>query len=133
MIFGLRRFVIQSVFISNADIENPFFPPPETTLLTYSQFDQHLIQMAPYPHLTSGLRHVPTLRPLKEGEIFIIRYKNALRHYTTDVWIGVILPHMFGPTRHTHRRPSGAQPEDGEWGTHLKDRVYSFYLPGRNM
>ncbi|CAI7600571.1 unnamed protein product [Penicillium bialowiezense] len=89
--------------------------------------------MAPYPHLTSGLRHVPTLRPLKEGEIFIIRYKNALRGYTTDVWIGVILPHMFGPTRHTHRRPSGAQPEDGEWGTHLKDRVYSFYLPGRNM
>ncbi|KAJ5330019.1 hypothetical protein N7452_010409 [Penicillium brevicompactum] len=80
-----------------------------------------------------GLRRLPVLRLLKEGEIFIIRYKNAMRNYTTDVWIGVVLPHMFGPTRHTHRRPSGAKPEDGEWTTHLKDRVYSFYLPGRNM
>ncbi|KAK9855014.1 hypothetical protein MYU51_003365 [Penicillium brevicompactum] len=80
-----------------------------------------------------GLRRLPVLRLLKEGEIFIVRYKNAMRNYTTDVWIGVVLPHMFGPTRHTHRRPSGAKPEDGEWTTHLKDRVYSFYLPGRNM
>lgn len=92
--------------------------------------------MLPKPrtvYLTTGLRHVPNPRLLKPGEAFIVRFKNSLRQYKTDVWIGVVLPHMFGPSRHINRRPSGAQPEEGDWPTHLKDRIYSLYLPGRNM
>ena len=84
-------------------------------------------------YLTTGLRHVPTPRLLKPGEVFIVRFKNALRGYKIDVWFGVVLPHKFGPSRHVNRLPVGAQPEEGVWHTHFKDRVYSMYLPARNM
>ncbi|CAG8099928.1 unnamed protein product [Penicillium salamii] len=89
--------------------------------------------MASNTHLTKGLRHILRPRLLKSGEAFVIRYKNPLRNHKTDVWIGVILPHMFGPESHSKRRPPFAQPEEGDWTKHPKDRVYSVYLPGRNM
>ncbi|CAG8354292.1 unnamed protein product [Penicillium salamii] len=40
---------------------------------------------------------------------------------------------MFGPESHVRPRPSCAQPEEGDWAKHPKDRVYPVYLPGRNM
>jgi hypothetical protein len=91
------------------------------------------LKMAAVIRLTAGLRHMPVPRLLKPGEIFIVRFKNALRGYKVDVWIGVVLPHKFGPDRHLRRPPVGAQPEEGQWLTHLKDRMYPLYLPGRNM
>ncbi|CRL22270.1 unnamed protein product [Penicillium camemberti] len=84
-------------------------------------------------YLTTGLRHLNKPRALEPGETFVVRYKNSLRQYKSDVWIAVVLPDKFGPTRHISRRPVGAQPTEGEWMTHLKDRMYSVYLPGRNM
>ncbi|CAI7627607.1 unnamed protein product [Penicillium glandicola] len=89
--------------------------------------------MGPKTYLTTGLRHLPKPRPLEPGEAFIVRFKNSLRQYKADVWIGIVLPEKFGPSRHINRRPVGAQPVEGAWLTHLKDRVYSMYLPGRNM
>ncbi|KAJ5211218.1 hypothetical protein N7491_011038 [Penicillium cf. griseofulvum] len=89
--------------------------------------------MPPKKYLTTGLRHLPKPRALEPGEAFVVRYKNSLRQYKSDVWIGIVLPDRFGPSRHINRRPVGAQPADGTWVTHLKDRVYSMYLPGRNM
>ncbi|OQE16080.1 hypothetical protein PENFLA_c029G07829 [Penicillium flavigenum] len=89
--------------------------------------------MAPRTYLTTGLRHLGKPRPLEPGETFVVRYKNSLRQYKSDVWIGVVLPEKFGPSRHINRRPVGAQPVEGAWMTHLKDRMYSMYLPGRNM
>ncbi|CAI7592005.1 unnamed protein product [Penicillium crustosum] len=90
-------------------------------------------KMGPRTFLTTDLRHLNKPRTLEPGETLIIRYKNSLRQYKSDVWIGVVLPDQFGPTRHISRRPVGAQPIEGEWMTHLKDRMYSVYLPGRNM
>ncbi|KAJ5815962.1 hypothetical protein N7447_008195 [Penicillium robsamsonii] len=69
--------------------------------------------MAPRTYLTTGLRHLPKPRTLEPGEALLVRYKNSLRQYKSDVWIGV--------------------PTDGAWVTHPKDRIYSMYLPGRNM
>ncbi|KAF7518089.1 hypothetical protein PCG10_000663 [Penicillium crustosum] len=89
--------------------------------------------MGPRTFLTTDLRHLNKPRTLEPGETLIIRYKNSLRQYKSDVWIGVVLPDQFGPTRHISRRPVGAQPIEGEWMTHPKDRMYSVYLPGRNM
>ncbi|KAJ6181168.1 hypothetical protein N7519_011629 [Penicillium mononematosum] len=89
--------------------------------------------MAPRTYLTTGLRHLGKPRLLEPGETFVVRYKNSLRQYKSDVWIGVVLPEKFGPSRHINRRPVGAQPVEGAWMTHLKDRMYSVYLPGRNM
>ncbi|KAJ5950302.1 uncharacterized protein N7479_008715 [Penicillium vulpinum] len=89
--------------------------------------------MAPRTYLTTDLRHLPKPRPLKPGEALLVRYKNSLRQYKADVWIGIVLPDKFGPSRHINRRPVGAQPAEGPWKTHPKDRVYSIYLPGRNM
>ncbi|KAJ5360819.1 hypothetical protein N7517_010010 [Penicillium concentricum] len=89
--------------------------------------------MGPRTYLTTGLRHLPKPRVLEPGEALIVRYKNSLRQYKSDVWIGVVLPDKFGPSRHINRRPVGAQPTEGPWVTHLKDRIYSMYLPGRNM
>ena len=90
-------------------------------------------KMGPRTFLTTDLRHLNKPRTLEPGETLIIRYKNSLRQYKSDVWIGVVLPDQFGPTRHISRRPVGAQPIEGEWMTHPKDRMYSVYLPGRNM
>ncbi|KGO70590.1 hypothetical protein PITC_051840 [Penicillium italicum] len=90
-------------------------------------------KMGPRTYLTTGLRHLGKPRPLEPGETFVVRFKNSLRQYKSDVWIGVVLPEKFGPTRHVNRRPVGAQPTEGAWVTHLKDRMYSMYLPGRNM
>ncbi|OQE38318.1 hypothetical protein PENCOP_c008G08125 [Penicillium coprophilum] len=89
--------------------------------------------MAPKTFLTTGLRHLPKPRALEPGEALIVRYKNSLRQYKADVWIGIVLPDKFGPSRHVDRRPVGAQPSEGAWVTHFKDRMYSMYLPGRNM
>lgn len=89
--------------------------------------------MGPRTYLTTDLRHLGKPRPLEAGETYVVRFKNSLRQYKADVWIGVVLPEKFGPSRHVNRRPVGAQPVEGVWMTHLKDRVYSIYLPGRNM
>ncbi|CAG8908418.1 unnamed protein product [Penicillium egyptiacum] len=89
--------------------------------------------MGPRTYLTTGLRHLGKPRPLEPGETFVVRYKNSLRQYKSDVWIGVVLPERFGPSRHINRRPVGSQPVEGVWMTHLKDRIYPMYLPGRNM
>ncbi|KAJ5793695.1 hypothetical protein N7457_000294 [Penicillium paradoxum] len=89
--------------------------------------------MGPKTFLTTGLRHLHKPRLLEPGETFIIRFKNSLRGYKCDVWICVVLPTTFSPSRHVNRRPVGAQPVEGEWLTHMKDRVYSVYLPARNM
>ncbi|KUM58073.1 hypothetical protein ACN42_g9095 [Penicillium freii] len=98
-----------------------------------TSFNDTSTKMGPRTYLTTGLRHLNKPRALEPGETLIIRYKNSLRQYKSDVWIGVVLPDQFGPTRHISRRPVGAQPAEGEWTTHLKDRMYSVYLPGRNM
>lgn len=90
-------------------------------------------KMGPRTYLTTDLRHLGKPRPLEAGETYVVRFKNSLRQYKADVWIGVVLPEKFGPSRHVNRRPVGAQPVEGVWLTHLKDRVYSIYLPGRNM
>ncbi|CAG8335655.1 unnamed protein product [Penicillium nalgiovense] len=90
-------------------------------------------KMAPRTYLTTGLRHLGKPRLLEPGQTFVVRYKNSLRQYKSDVWIGVVLPEKFGPSRHINRRPVGAQPVEGVWMTHPKDRMYSMYLPGRNM
>lgn len=98
-----------------------------------TSFNDTSTKMGPRTYLTTGLRHLNKPRALEPGDTLIVRYKNSLRQYKSDVWIGVVLPDQFGPTRHISRRPVGAQPTEGEWMTHLKDRMYSVYLPGRNM
>ncbi|KAJ6072021.1 hypothetical protein N7499_010035 [Penicillium canescens] len=89
--------------------------------------------MAKFPVLSQGLKHLPEPRQLQPGEIVITRFKNSMRKYRTDLWVGVVIPQTFGPSRHLNRRPTTAQPTDGPWTTHLKDRMYPLYLPGINM
>ncbi|KAJ5055359.1 hypothetical protein NUH16_010922 [Penicillium rubens] len=87
-------------------------------------------KMPPRAYLTTGLRHLGKPRLLEPGETFVVRYKNSLRQYRADVWIGVVLPEKFGPSRHINRRPVGAQPVEGVWTTHPKDRIYSIKWVG---
>ncbi|KAJ5749227.1 uncharacterized protein N7511_010923 [Penicillium nucicola] len=90
--------------------------------------------MTRIPVLSKGLKRLPEPRQLEPGEIVITRFKNSLRKYKSDLWVGVVIPRDFGPSRHLNRRPSTAQPiDDGPWLAHLKDRMYPLYLPGLNM
>lgn len=91
--------------------------------------------MTSYAPLTAGLKHVTKTSELQPGQVYIVRFKNALRNYRTDIWIGVILPEGFEPGRGLSRRPKGAKPtgEGSAWTIPLNERVYPTYLPGRNL
>lgn len=90
--------------------------------------------MSRYAPLTAGLKHVTQLSELQPGEAYVARFKNALKHYRTDIWIGVIMPEGFEPGRGLSRRPKGSKPtgEGSVWTTPLSERVYPIFLPGRN-
>lgn len=91
--------------------------------------------MTSYAPLTAGLKHVTQTSELQPGQVHITRFKNALRNYRTDIWIGIILPEGFSPGNGLTRRPKGARPteEGSAWTTPLNERVYPTYLPGRNL
>lgn len=83
-------------------------------------------------YLTSGLKHCHEARELLPGEAYVVRFKNPMREYKTDIWMGIIFPVNDSPGSRLHRRPKGAKPENGPWTTPLSERVYPVYMPGRN-
>lgn len=89
--------------------------------------------MAHYAPLTAGLRHVTQLQELQPGDLYVIRFKNPLRNYRTDIWLAVIWPDGFELNMALARRPKGSKPTDGStWTTPLGERNYPVFLPARN-
>lgn len=109
-------------------------PTPYTIMSAQSQ-NTSPAGMASYAPLTHGLKHVTKTSELQPGQVYIVRFKNALRNHRTDIWICVILPEGFEPAGNLSRRPKGARPteEGSAWTAPLNERVYPTYLPGRNL
>lgn len=103
---------------------------PHTDLFIFEE----LLKMSSYARLTSGLKHVPQTEELAVGLVCIVRFKDGLNSYRTNLWIGVVLPEGFEPGRNLARRPKGSKPiEQGSpWTTPFNERAYPMYLPGRN-
>ena len=89
--------------------------------------------MPNYAPLTAGLQHVPPLADLNPGDAFIVRYKNSVRNYRTDLWIAIMVPDNFKALFGIQRPPNGAKSATGEWTVDADKRVYLVYLPGRNL
>ncbi|KAJ5266943.1 hypothetical protein N7478_009751 [Penicillium angulare] len=88
--------------------------------------------MTSYAPTTAGLTKANSPHELLPGEVYLVRFKNSLRDYETDLWLGVILTEEDGPGRTLQGRAKGAKPIEGIWTTSLSERVYPVYMPSRN-
>lgn len=86
----------------------------------------------PTQPLVTGLKHCNVTEELTPGDAYIMRFKNPLNEYKTDLWMAIILSDTREPGNRLHRRPKGAKPENGPWTTPLNERAYPVYMPGRN-